>query len=85
MLGGAPEVEARAAALGGDETGRCAAITKDTKNQGALTRPGEQSVQAQRAKPSTATENGEQSAPTGRQAKPLHKAAATAKAKPPNL
>ena len=38
MLGGAPEVEARAAALGGDETERCAAIT----------------VQAQRAKPSTA-------------------------------
>ena len=32
MLGGAPEVEARAAALGGDETERCAAITKDTKN-----------------------------------------------------
>ena len=30
--------------------------------QGALTRPGEQSVQAQRAKPSTATENREQSA-----------------------
>ena len=29
-------------------------------------RPGERSVQARRAKPSTATENGEQSAPTGR-------------------
>ena len=37
-LGGASEVEARAVALGGDETERCAAIT----------------VQAQRAKPSTA-------------------------------
>ena len=47
MLGGAPEVEARAAALGGDETERCAAIT----------------VQAQRAKPSTAkdTKNHEDS------------------------
>ena len=32
MLGGAPEVESRAAAPGGDETGRCAAFTKDTKN-----------------------------------------------------
>ena len=31
-LGGAPEVEARAAALGGDEAGRCAVITKSTKN-----------------------------------------------------
>ena len=31
MLGGAPEVESRAAAPGGDETGRCAAFTKDTK------------------------------------------------------
>ena len=31
----------------------CLGITKDTKDQGALTRPGEQSVQAQRAKPST--------------------------------
>ena len=31
-FGGAPEVEARAAALGGDEAGRCAAITKSTKN-----------------------------------------------------
>ena len=31
-LGGAPEVEARAAALGGDEADRCAALTKDTKN-----------------------------------------------------
>ena len=38
MLGGAPEVGARAAASGGDEAERCAAIT----------------VQAQRAKPSTA-------------------------------
>ena len=37
-LGGATEVKARPAALGGDETERCAAIT----------------VQAQRAKPSTA-------------------------------
>ena len=55
-LGGATEVEARVAALGGDEAERCAAITKDTKNQGALKRPGEQSVQARSAKPSTATE-----------------------------
>ena len=31
-LGGAPEVEARAAALGGNEAGRYAAITKSTKN-----------------------------------------------------
>ena len=32
MLGGAPEVGARAAASGGDEAERCAALTKDTKN-----------------------------------------------------
>ena len=38
--------------------------------EGALSRPREQSVQAQRAKPSTATENSEQNAPAGRQAKP---------------
>ncbi len=30
-LGGAPEVEARAAALGGDETGHYAVFTKNTK------------------------------------------------------
>ena len=62
MLGGAPEVGARAAASGGDEAERCAAITvqaqrakpstaKSTKDQGALKRPGEQR-----------TENGEQNA-----------------------
>ena len=32
MLGGAPEVDARAAASGGDEAERYAAITKDTKD-----------------------------------------------------
>ena len=31
-LGGATEVKARPAALGGDETERCAAITKNTKD-----------------------------------------------------
>ena len=35
------------------------------KGQGALTRPGEQSLRARRDKPSTATENGEQIAPAG--------------------
>ena len=40
---------------------------RGTKNhEGALARPGERSVQARSAKPSTATENGEQNAPTGR-------------------
>ena len=60
-VGGAPEVEARATAMGGDETGR------------ALARPGERSVQARRAKPSTATENGERNAPAVRRMGPPYK------------
>ena len=44
----------------------CGADTKVHEGQGALTRPGERSVQARSAKPSTATENGEQNAPAGR-------------------
>ena len=39
MLGGATEVEARAAAFGGDEAECCAADTKGTKEQGAALPP----------------------------------------------
>ena len=45
MLGGATEVEARAAAFGGDEAECCAADTKGTKDQGAVLPPPENGEQ----------------------------------------